>query len=97
MGARPHWTLAEDDKLDEWGREQDDEGSDRGLRSNATTQTKGQNMNKDRKVKTQRLMDSSAQIESERGGSQSCSIAKAIGALFIVSLNRYKIGRLAEA
>ena len=62
---RPHWTLAEDDKLDEWGREQDDEGSDRGLRLNATTQTKGKNANEDRKVKTQRLMDSSTQMESE--------------------------------
>ena len=55
----------ENDKLDEYGRKQDDEGSDGGLRSNATTQTKGQNVNKDQKVKTQRLMDSSAQMKSE--------------------------------
>ena len=47
------------------GREQDNEGSDRGLRLNATTQTKGQNTNEDWKAKTQRLMDSSAQMKSE--------------------------------
>ena len=62
---RPHQTLVENNKLDEYGRKQDDEGSDGGLRSNATTQTKGQNVNKDQKVKTQRLMDSSAQMKSE--------------------------------
>ena len=68
---RPHWTLVEDNKLDERKREQDNEGSDIGLQLNITTQTKGQNANNDQETKTQRLIDSSAQMESEQGRSQS--------------------------
>ena len=67
---RPHWTLVEDNKLDERKREQDNEGSDIGLQLNITTQTKGQNANNDQETKTQRLIDSSAQMESEQGRSQ---------------------------
>ena len=52
------------------GREQDDKGSDRGLQSNATTQTKGQNTNNDQKIKPQSLIDSSTQMESEQGGAK---------------------------
>ena len=53
------------------GRERDDKGSDGRLQSNATTQTKGQNVNKDQKAMAQSLINSSTRMESERGGSQS--------------------------